>query len=114
MSRLCAPAYANELRAARALGESINLHAHIGANAWARAKRSGHRPRLIIDLSDQPPEALDFTCCNGLELVLNANGCDLDCARTVAMRICTHGARLVVLLHPALPNCSQFIYGVRP
>lgn len=112
--RLCAPAYANELRAARALGE-VNLHVHVGArNAWKRAERSGHRPRLVIDLRDKAPEALDFTCCDGLELVLNASDCDLERARAVAIRMCEHGARLVVLQHPKLPGCSQFIYGVRP
>jgi hypothetical protein len=110
-TKLIAPAYANELRAARALGE-VNLHAHVGRNAWLRANRSGHRPRLIVDLRDRDAAGFNFTCCAGLQLVLNAHG-SLDEARAVAVRMCEHGAQLVVLLHDALPHHSQFVYGVR-
>jgi hypothetical protein len=109
-ARLHGPAYANELRAARAQG-AVNLHAMIGADAWRRAQRSGHRPRLVIQADEL--EALHFTCCDGLELVLNARRCDLARAREAAIRICEHGARLVVLLHEELPHHSEFVYGVR-
>lgn len=109
MEQLTVPAYANELRAARALG-AVNLHACVGANAWKRAQRSGHRPRLVIDLRQHAPETFDFSCCAGLDLVLNARDCDEPLARAVARRICEHGARLVVLL---LPGAIEFVYGVR-
>jgi hypothetical protein len=108
--RLTAPAYASELREARA-GGAVNVHACVGRKAWARASRSGHRPRLVVDLRHRSAASFDFTCCEGLELVLNASDCKLEAARAVAIRMCEHGARLVVLLQAS--SAPQFFYGVR-
>jgi hypothetical protein len=95
------------------LGQPVNLHAFIGATAWSCANRSAHRPRLVIDLSVNDVWDFDFSCCDGLDLILNAQDCDLESARAVAIRICEHGARLVVLLHSKLPKFSEFFYGIR-
>jgi hypothetical protein len=108
--RLRAPPFAKELIAARARDEAINVHAHVGRDAWKRAQLRTEN-RLVIPLdTEHSPESFDFSSCAELEVTLNARDCDLVLARRVAIRMCQHGARMVVLLHPALPQSSEFFY----
>jgi hypothetical protein len=52
---------------------------------------------------------VDLSVAAGLELVLIADT-NLSTARLAATRLCAHGARLVVLLHPELPRFAEFFY----
>jgi hypothetical protein len=113
--QLRAPAYARKLRSAIANGETINLHAFMGSDAWGHARRTGHTHRLVIVLDEvrRAPTDYDFTCVDDIDVTLNALDADLVLGRKVAVRMCEHGARLVVLLHPKLPKRGEFFYGAR-
>src|ERR1700722_10611052 len=106
------PAYARELEQARRAGERINLHAHVGANAWKRAKHAIPGNRVVIPLdTDHGPTDFDFSVLDDLALVLNAIDADVVLARRIAEAMCCAGARMVVLLHPGLHKNSEFFYG---
>lgn len=111
-SRLVKAPYSRELERARHAEEDINLHAHVGASAWDRARRLTSGNRLVVPLDqDHGPTDYDFAVLDGLSLTLNAIDADLVLARRVAIAMCGSGARLVVLLHPGLAKNSEFFYG---
>lgn len=117
LERLRQPAYARELadeiRRSGKPSSEHPLHAHIGARAWDRAR---NRPgeRLVVDLNREfGPADYDFSAVCGLNVLLNAAGADIVLARAIAIRMCEYGARMVVLLHGALPKSAEFFYSER-
>jgi hypothetical protein len=101
------PAYAAEVRRARAEGKDFDLCAHIGRTAWQRARRHGPQTsvpelwRLVVPLDTHTQvEDYDFTVLDHLTLTLNATDCDYVIARRCAVRMCEHGAALVILHNP--------------
>lgn len=91
----------------------ITLEAHIGKNAWARARKRGwsgsHGIALVVALDTETTVSdYDFTCLHGLSLILDATDCSFEPAQNCARRMCQHGARTVCLLHPWARSESGF------
>lgn len=102
------PAYAAELRRARQELKDLDLCVHIGRTAWQRARRHGPGTkvpdlwRLVVPIDmENAVEDYDFTILDRMTLTLNANDCDYVIARACAVRMCEHGAALVILHNPA-------------
>lgn len=109
------PPFSKEIRAALTAGRVSLVFAFVGRSAWVRARRYAPGSRLVIPPpEDTPLEQLDFTDLRGLDVVLNAHDSSSEFAESVARRICSHGARLCVLLHPALPGESKLFSSVLP
>jgi hypothetical protein len=110
------PAYAREVIAALRAGQSINLCCFVGQRAWDCAREyHGGKPgdRLVVTIDyETQPEDYDFEFLLGQDLVLKSLGFDLVLSQRIARRICAHGARMCVLLHPAL-ELPQFFYGAQ-
>jgi hypothetical protein len=104
------PAYSGELRAALDSGARVNLFCFIGPSAWERARRWPIGNRLVLPTDRAALANTDLAVAAGLELVLVADT-NLSTARLAATRLCAHGARLAVLLHPELPHFAEFFYG---
>ncbi len=106
------PPYAREVIAARRAGESMNVHVHVGATAWDRAKTwgVGHCVVVPLDLHHSPGN-YNFEFLEGLAVTINAVNADLILARQVAIAVVEQGASLAVLLHPGLPKNAEFFYG---
>lgn len=108
------PAYAREVIAAKALGEALNLTCFVGRTAWDRARvhhggTRGHR--LVVQVDHEcAVEDYDFEFLVGEEIVVDSLGFDLPLSIRIARRMCAHGVRMAVLLHPALEQ-PQFFYG---
>lgn len=121
-TRLRRPAFAREVISAREHIplRSIDVLAHIGRTAWSRARRHGPSSdlpelwRLVILIDHECSVTdYDFEFLDGMALTLNAHDCDYVIARACATRMCEHGARLVILTHPAGPrHGSEWFYGV--
>ena len=110
---LVRPAFAREVWATRTAGGSPNVHVHVGATAWDRAKRRGVGDRIVVPLDlERSPGDYDFKVLDGLTVTVNAIDADLVLARQVAVAVVEQGAKLVVLLHPDLPKNSEFYYSV--
>lgn len=112
--RLRRPAYAREVIAAIKAGRPLNLCCFVGQRAWDCAKdyhggTPGDRLLVTIDHETQP-EDYDFEFLLGQDLVLKSLSFDLILSQRIARRICAHGARMCVLLHPAL-ELPFFFYG---
>ena len=104
------PAYSSELRAARDKAARVNLFCFIGPSAWERARRWPVGNRLVLPADRVDINNLDLSVAARLDLVLIADT-DLSTARLAAARLCAHGARMAVLLHPELPHFAEFFYG---
>lgn len=102
------PAFSRELRAALDSGARVNLSCFIGPSAWDRARGRPVGNRLVIPACRAEINTTDLSVAEGLELVLIADT-NLSTARLAATRLCAHGARLVVLVHPAL-RFPEFYY----
>ncbi len=104
------PAFAKELRATIGAGIAPNIRAHTGPGCWDRAQQctSGHRLVIAID-HETSVDQYGFEDLVKQEVLLIATG-DVVIAKQIATRMCEFGARMVVLLHQALPQCAEFFY----
>jgi len=114
-TRLRRPAYANQLSGS--IGSpvaQIMIEAHIGKDAWKRAKArpwwGNNGISLVVALDAETTVTdYDFTCLHGLCLVLDAHDCSLQTAVDCARRMCQHGARTVCLVHPWARSKDGFV-----
>lgn len=108
------PAYASQLAGAVGMpAAQIMVEAHIGKDAWQRAKARpwwGAAGRsLVVTLDNETTVSdYDFTCLHGLSLILDARDCSFEPALACATRMCEHGARTVLLIHPWARSADGF------
>lgn len=108
--RLRRPAFAKELHATIAAGIAPNIRAHTGPGCWDRAQQSLGRQRLVIPIDHETgADNFDFSDLAQQDVLLVATG-DIIIAKQIAVCMCEFGARMVVVLHQALPQHAEFFY----
>ena len=104
------PPYARELIANRKAGRYVNPWLFAGRGAWKLA--SGRGPGRLVLPEGEQPETFDWTCCNGLILVVSwpaASVPEVDALGAILVR---SGATAALVLDDAIADFDARRYRV--